>query len=133
MMSIEDNKRVVQTVFEKFGTGDVPGLLEMITEDAEWAAPGPEVVPYFGERRGRDGALEFFKQLGSNVEFERFEPGDFVAEGDRVVVLGFERGRVRRTGKTFDNAWALVFTIRDGMVAGLRIYENTAAIASAFS
>ena len=133
MMSIEDNKRVVQIVFEKFGTGDVPGLLEMITEDAEWAAPGPEVVPYFGERRGRDGALEFFKQLGSNVEFERFEPGDFIAEGDRVVVLGFERGRVRRTGKTFDNRWALVFTIRDGMIAGLRIYENTAAIAEAFS
>ncbi|HEV7894152.1 MAG TPA: nuclear transport factor 2 family protein [Pyrinomonadaceae bacterium] len=133
MMSTEDNKRVVQQVFEKFGSGDVPGLLAMIAEDAEWAAPGPEVVPYFGERRGRDGALEFFKQLGSNVEFERFEPGDFIAEGERVVVLGFERGRVRSTGKTFDNHWALVFTVRDGMVAGLRIYENNAAIAEAFS
>ena len=131
-MSIEDNKRVVQAVFEKFGSGDVPGLLALITEDAEWSAPGPEVVPYFGERKGRDGALEFFKHLGSNVEFERFEPGDFIAEGERVVVLGFERGRVRRTGKVFDNSWALVFTIRDGMVAGLHIYDNTAAIAEAF-
>jgi ketosteroid isomerase-like protein len=133
MMSTEDNKRVVQQVFEKFGTGDVPGLLGMIAEDAEWAAPGPEVVSYFGERRGRDGALEFFKNLGSDVEFEAFEPGDFIAEGDRVVVLGRERGRVRRTGKVFDNAWALVFTVRDGMVAGFRCYENTAAIAEAFS
>lgn len=132
-MSTEDNKRVVQSVFEKFGRGDVTGLLEMIAEDAEWSAPGPEVVPYFGERRGRDGALEFFKQLGSNVEFERFEPGDFVAEGERVVALGFERGRVRRTGKAFDNHWALVFTVRGGMVAGLRIYENTSAVAEAFS
>lgn len=132
-MSTEDNKRVIQTVFEKFGRGDVPGLLEMITEDAEWAAPGPEVVPYFGVRKGREGALEFFKNLGGNVEFERFEPGAFIAEGDRVVVLGFERGRVRGTGKTFDNDWALVFTVRDGMVAGLRMYENTASIAEAFS
>jgi ketosteroid isomerase-like protein len=131
-MSTEENKRVVENVFEKFGRGDVPGLLALINEDAEWAAPGPEVVPYFGERRGREGALEFFKRLGENVEFESFEPGDFIAEGDRVVVLGFERGRVRRTGKAFDNAWALVFTVRGGMVAGLRIYENTAAIAEAF-
>jgi ketosteroid isomerase-like protein len=131
-MSTEENKRVVENVFEKFGRGDVPGLLALVNEDAEWAAPGPEVVPYFGERRGREGALEFFTRLGENVEFERFEPGDFIAEGDRVVVLGFERGRVRPTGKSFDNAWALVFTIRDGMVAGLRIYENTAAIAEAF-
>ena len=132
-MSTEDNKGVVRKVFEKFGSGDVPGLLEMVAEDAEWAAPGPEVVPYFGERRGREGALEFFKNLGGSVEFESFEPGDFIAEGDRVVVLGRERGRVRGTGKVFDNAWALVFTVRDGMVAGLRIYENTAAIAEAFS
>jgi ketosteroid isomerase-like protein len=133
MMSIEDNKRVVQTVFEKFGQGDVPGLLALIAEDAEWAAPGPEVVPYFGERKGRDGALEFFKNLGADVEFESFEPGDFIAEGDRVVALGRERGRVRRTGKVFDNRWALVFTVRDGTVAGFRCYENNAAIAEAFS
>jgi ketosteroid isomerase-like protein len=132
-MSTEENKRVVQTVFEMFGRGDVPGLLELITDDAEWAAPGPESVPYFGERRGREGALEFFKNLGSSVEFESFEPGDLIAEGDRVVALGRERGRVRSTGKVFDNAWALVFTIREGKVAGFRCYENTAAIAGAFS
>jgi ketosteroid isomerase-like protein len=133
MMSTEDNKRVVRRVFEKFGSGDVPGLLEMISEDAEWAAPGPEVVPYFGERKGREGALEFFKNLGFDVEFELFEPGEFIAEGDRVVVLGRERGRVRRTGKVFENRWALVFTVRGGMVAGFRIYENNAAVAEAFS
>jgi ketosteroid isomerase-like protein len=132
MMSTEENKRIVQTVFEMFGRGDVPGLLALVTEDAEWAAPGPETVSYFGERRGPEGALEFFKNLGADVEFESFEPGDFIAEGDRVVVLGSERGRVRRTGKTFDNRWALVFTILEGKVAGFRCYENTAAIAEAF-
>jgi ketosteroid isomerase-like protein len=132
-MSTEENKRVVQTVFEMFGRGDVPGLLELITDDAEWAAPGPESVSYFGERSGREGALEFFKNLGSSVEFESFEPGDLIAEGDRVVALGSERGRVRSTGKVFDNRWALVFTIREGKVAGFRCYENTAAIAEAFS
>jgi ketosteroid isomerase-like protein len=132
-MSTEVNKRVVQAVFEMFGRGDVPGLLAIIAEDAEWAAPGPETVPYFGERTGREGALEFFRNLGENVEFESFEPGDLIAEGDRVVALGRERGRVRSTGKTFDNRWALVFTIREGMIAGFRCYENTAAIAEAFS
>lgn len=132
-MSVEENKRVVQSVFEAFGRGDVPALLALIDEEAEWVAPGPDSVPYFGERRGREGAAEFFKHLGSDVEFESFEPGDFIAEGERVVVLGRERGRVRRTGKRFDNDWALVFTVRGGRVAGFRIYENTAAIAGAFA
>jgi uncharacterized protein len=60
-------------------------------------------------------------------------PGAFIAEGDRVVVLGRERGRVKGTGKTFDNDWALVFTFGGGKVTGFQCYENTAAIAEAFS
>ncbi len=133
MMSTEENKRVVQSIFEAFGRGDIPGVLAHVAEDAEWVAPGPSGVPYFGERRGHGGATEFFVQLGTSVEFERFEPGAFVAEGDLVVVLGHERGRVRATGKTFDNDWALVFRLGGGKVTSFRIYENTAAIAEAFA
>ncbi len=132
-MSAEENKRTVQSIFEAFGRGDIPGVLEHVSEDASWRAPGPDAVPYFGERRGHAGATEFFVQLGTNVDFEHFEPVAFVAEGDRVVVLGRERGRVKGTGKSFDNEWALVFTFDGGKVSGFQCYENTAAIAEAFS
>ncbi|HEY0173418.1 MAG TPA: nuclear transport factor 2 family protein [Pyrinomonadaceae bacterium] len=131
-MSAEENKRVVQSIFEAFGRGDIPGVLTHLSEDVTWKAPGPEVVSYFGDRRGHAGATEFFVQLGTNVDFEYFEPGVFVAEGDRVVALGRERGKVKATGKTFDNEWALVFTFAGGKVTDFRIYENTAAIAEAF-
>jgi ketosteroid isomerase-like protein len=133
-MSTEENKRVVQSIFEAFGRGDVPGVLAHLAEDVEWRAPGPSAVPYLGERRGHGGATEFFVQLGTNVDFDYFEPGVFVAEGDRVVALGRERGRVKGTGKTFDNEWALVFTFGGGggKVTGFQLYENTAAVAEAF-
>jgi ketosteroid isomerase-like protein len=132
-MSAEENKRTVQSIFEAFGRGDIPGVLGHLSEDVTWKAPGPEVIPYFGDRRGHAGATEFFVQLGTNVDFEHFEPAAFVAEGDKVVVLGRERGRVKRTGKSFDNDWALVFTFGGGKVTGFQCYENTAAIAEAFS
>ena len=131
-MSAEENKRVVQSIFEAFGRGDVPAVLSHLSEDVTWEAPGPEVVSYFGDRRGHAGATEFFVQLGTNVDFEHFEPGVFVAEGDRVVALGRERGKVKATGKTFDNEWALVFTFGGGKVIDFQLYENTAAIAEAF-
>lgn len=131
-MSAEENKRAVQAIFEAFGRGDVPGVLAQLSEDVTWKAPGPEVVSYFGDRRGHAGATEFFVQLGTNVDFEYFEPGVFVAEGDRVVALGRERGKVKATGKSFDNEWALVFTFADGKVTDFQIYENTSAIAEAF-
>lgn len=133
-MSAEENKKTVQSIFEAFGRGDIPAVLEHVSEDATWKAPGPSVVSYFGDRRGHEGATEFFVQLGTNVDFEHFTPGVFVAEGDKVVVLGSERGHVKGTGKTFDNDWALVFTFGDGgKVTGFQCYENTAAIAEAFS
>lgn len=133
-MSAEENKRTVQSIFEAFGRGDIPAVLEHVAEDATWKAPGPSVVSYFGDRRGHAGATEFFVQLGTSVDFERFEPRAFVAEGDKVVALGSERGRVKETGKTFDNDWALVFTFDgSGKVTGFQCYEDTAAIAEAFS
>jgi len=132
-MSAEENKRNVRSIFEAFGRGDIPGVLEHVSEDVTWKAPGPDVVTYFGDRRGHAGATEFFVQLGTSVDFEHFAPGAFIAEGDRVVVLGRERGRVKGTGKTFDNDWALVFTFGGGKVTGFQCYENTAAIAEAFS
>jgi hypothetical protein len=132
-MSAEENKRTVQAIFEAFGRGDVPGVLAHLAEDVEWKAPGPSAVPYLGERSGHSGATEFFVQLGTNVEFEYFEPGAFIAEADRVVALGRERGRVRGTGKSFDNEWALVFTLAGGKVTNFQLYENTASVAEAFS
>ena len=131
-MSAEENKRVVQTVFEAFGRGDIPGVLELVAEDAVWDAPGPQVVPFYGERRGREGAREFFVRLGSNVDFESFEVGEFIAEGENVVVTGRERGRAKTTGKTYQMAWVLLFKVRGGKVAHFHCYDNTDAVAEAF-
>jgi ketosteroid isomerase-like protein len=131
-MSEQDNLRVVRGLFESFGRGDVPGILRLLDEDVDWHIKGPAVVPYFGPRRGHEGALDFFGKLGTAVEFERFAPEDFLAGGDKVVVTGGERGRVRATGKSFDNDWAMVFTLRDGKITRFRSHEDTAAVAEAF-
>jgi len=131
-MSEQENLRTVQNLFECFGRGDVPGLLRLLSEDVDWHIKGPEVVPYFGPRNGHEGALDFFGKLGTSVEFERFAPETFLAGGEQVVVIGGERGRVRATGKSFDNDWAMVFTLRDGKITKFRSYEDTAAVAEAF-
>ena len=132
-MSEQDNQRVVQSVYEAFGRGDAAGVLAACAEDINWNIHGPEVVPYFGLRRGHQGVTEFLTQIGGAVEFEDFQVREYVPYGDRVIVLGHERGRVRATGKTFNNEWAMTFTLRDGKVTDLSSYEDTAAVAEAFS
>jgi ketosteroid isomerase-like protein len=132
-MSAEENRSIVRQIFEAFGRGDLPGVLEHVSEDVVWDAPGPSAVPFYGRRRGHEGATEFFTQLGSNVEFEKFEVREFIAEGESVVVTGTERGRVRGTGKIYEQDWVLLFKVRGGKVASFHCYDETAAVAQAFS
>ncbi len=131
-MSEQENQRVVQSIYEAFGRGDAAGVLAACAEDVRWSFPPSEAVPYFGERRGHEGVVDFLTRIGGAVEFEEFEVKEMVPAGDRVFVLGRERGRVRATGKGFENEWAMIYTLRDGKVAELRSYEDTAAVAGAF-
>src|SRR2546430_1542282 len=82
---------------------------------------------YAGKRRGKAGAAEFFRILATELQFERFQLDDIIAEADKVVVLGTERQRVKATGKSVDNDWAMVFTLRDGKIVKFRAYEDSYA------
>jgi len=132
-MSEQENQRVVQSIYEAFGRGDAAGVLAACAEDVRWGFPLSEAVPYFGERRGHDGVIDFLTRIGGAVEFEEFEVREIIPKGNRVFAVGRERGRVRATGKTFENEWLMSYTLRDGKVTELRSYEDTAAVAGAFS
>ena len=131
-MSDQTNVEAVQQGYAAFGRGDIPALLSLMTDDVEWSLQGPSVIPWAGPRRGREGVSEFFSLLGQLLEFEQFEPREFVAQGDTVVVLGYERSLVKPTGRTFEQEWAHVYTLRDGKIAKGRFIEDTAAQVVAF-
>ena len=130
----EENVRIVQEAYAAFGRGDIPAVLNLLTGDVEWVVPGPpDRLPHVGTFRGREDVERFFALLGQAVEHEQFEPRDFVAGGQGVVALGSERARARATGRSYENEWAMVFVLREGRIAKLRVYEDTAALVDAFS
>ena len=131
-IGVRTNVEVVQETYEAVGRGDIPALLDLLTDDVEWTFQGPSLIPFAGTRRGREGVAEFFSLVRGNLEFERFEPREFVAQGDTVVVLGFERSLVKPTGRTFEQEWAHVYKLRDGRVAEFLALEDTEAHAVAF-
>jgi ketosteroid isomerase-like protein len=132
-VEVAQNVDVVQQGYEAFGRGDIPAVLELLTEDVEWTEQGPSVIPFAGTFRGREGIAEFFTLLDETLEFEQFEPRKFVGQGDTVVVVGYERGLVKPTGRTFEHEWAHVYTLRDGKIATGLFLEDTAALVDALS
>ena len=85
-------------------------------------------MPTAGVRRGREQVAEFFKALDQVFEIQRFEPKQFIAQGEQVVVLGDDTAKVKVTGKVLTEEWAHAFTIRDGKITAFREYIDTAEV-----
>jgi ketosteroid isomerase-like protein len=77
----------VKEIYEAFGRGDVPAILDKLDESVEWETQIPvEGVPWLQTRRGRDNIAGFFESLAP-LEFKKFEPNTFFESGDKVFVL----------------------------------------------
>jgi len=118
---------VVREALARFAANDVEGLLKLLDDDVEWQEPDTGGrLPWSGYYRGKSGVLIWLQALGA-VDDLKIEPREFLADGDRVVVLARETGRMRATGRAFDSDLALVFTVAGGRITAMRVFANTAA------
>jgi uncharacterized protein len=129
-MSIEENIQVVKNFFAAMGSGDKQRLLSLVTEDIEWIIPG-EDWPLAGTHRRHAGLAEVLQKASDEVETTFPEPPEFVAQGDRVLAVGFATGRIKATNRTFKDDWAFAITVRNGKVKTIREYIDTQALARA--
>lgn len=129
----EDNLSVVRRGYEAFGRGDINGLLELFDDQIRWVTPGPPALRTSGQRTGRQAVAEFFAAVNEVHDIQRFQPKEFIAQGDRIVVLGDETTRVKATGNVVELDWVHVFTMRNGKVAAFQEFFDTAAVVAAMS
>ncbi|HUN64165.1 MAG TPA: hypothetical protein VMU53_19345 [Candidatus Sulfotelmatobacter sp.] len=66
------------------------------------------------------------------MEISFLAPREFVAQGDRVLVVGFTSGRVKATNRAFEDHWVFAFTVGNGKVTNIREYIDTLALARGF-
>ena len=128
-MSTEKNVQTVKDFFAAIGRGDKEGLLALIAEDIEWIIPG-EDWPLAGTHRGHAGLADLLQTASKSIETST-EPRDFVTQGDRVLVVGFAKGKIKATNKTFEDHFVFAITVRDGKLTNIREYIDTQALARA--
>ena len=129
-MSIEKNVQIVKDFFAAMGRGDKQGLLALSAEYIEWIIPG-EDWPLAGTHRGHAGLENLLQQANETVETAFPEAPEFVAQGDRVLVVGFATGRIKATNRTFEDDWVFAITVRDGKLTRIQEYIDTQALARA--
>lgn len=128
-MGTEKNVQTVKDFFAAIGRGDKKGLLALVAEDIEWIIPGKD-WPLAGTYRGHAGLSDLLETAARSIETSP-EPREFVAQGDRVLVVGFAKGRIKATSKTFEDDWIFAITVQDGKLTSIREYVDTQALALA--
>ena len=58
---------LVKRGFERFLAGDVPGFVELVSDDVQWDHSGPAGVPFNRLYEGRAGVVDFFKAVSRRV------------------------------------------------------------------
>ncbi len=129
-MSIQKNVQIVKDFFAAMGGSDRQGLLALCAEDIEWIIPG-EDWPMAGTHRGHAGLADLLQRTSKNMETSFPKPPEFVAQGDRVLVVGFATGRIKATNRTFKDHWVFDITVRNGKLTNVREYVDTQALARA--
>jgi uncharacterized protein len=129
-MSIQENVQVVKDFFAAMSRGDRQGVLTLSAPDIEWIIPG-EDWPLAGTHRGHAGLAALLQKASDTLETSYPAPPEFVAQGDRVLVIGVTNGRVVSTKRPLEDHWVFAITVRDGKLTNIREYIDTQALARA--
>jgi ketosteroid isomerase-like protein len=81
------NIDTVKQMYEAFGRGDVPAILDKLDENVEWDTDfDSPAAPWLEPRRGRENIPGFFEAVAT-MQITKFEPHTWGADGNKVVVV----------------------------------------------
>jgi len=127
-MNEPENTKLAGQMYETFNAGDIESFLNLFSDDVVWQSPEIENVPLNGKLSGRENLAGFISSLDDYEEFLKMEPTEFIAQADKVVVLGNFLCRSKTTNKQYSTDFAHIVTVADGKIASFyEFFDNAAA------
>ncbi|MCE9622694.1 MAG: nuclear transport factor 2 family protein [Actinomycetia bacterium] len=130
-MSEEQNIAAVTKIYEAFGKGDIPYIIDQLTDDVRWFSHVDAVAPTSGDWSGKAKVPGFFQAIVATGEVTAFVPTEFVAQGDTVVSTGDFGFVAAKTGKSVNSKWIFIWKFRGGKVCSYEQFHD-GALANAF-
>jgi ketosteroid isomerase-like protein len=122
-----ENVALVRRFEDCVGRADFPGALECITPDFEldWSN---SIGPSIGVYQGEDGLRRFWQEL--HEVWDHFTPHaeEFLdCPPDRLITVDVVRGRGKGSGIDMEAHGAILWTIRDAKIAGMKMFQGKEA------
>ncbi|MDL5205528.1 nuclear transport factor 2 family protein [Streptomyces sp. ALI-76-A] len=134
-------RAVVGELLARIGAGDPERIAELYAERTDWRLNWPEdehgraATPWIRHRATRADAAAHFRDLAAHhvagQDATRIER--ILVDGADAVVLGEIRQTAAATGRPYRARFALHLTVEDGLIVRHHVYEDSLAVARAFT
>ena len=123
-----DNVNLVKNLYDAFGRGDIPTVLDAMSPDIHWhSAESNPYMPSGEAWVGPDAILNnLFVRLGAEWDAFSVLPKSFHDAGDSVIVEARYSGTYKATGKSMDTQVCHVWDVKDGKATRFQQYLDTA-------
>jgi ketosteroid isomerase-like protein len=127
----EANKELVREFFRVFSTGKVQDILALMTDDASWWVSGS--LEGFSGQKTKAELAEVLTLVGElYVEGALpLSPSTLAADGQLVFAEASGRAELKN-GRVYEPRSAFLFTVADGLIAGVKEYIDTLHSADVF-
>lgn len=122
-MGAQENKHTAEAAYEAFARGDAEGAMRDIDDAIDWTVRGHSALT--GKYKGKQEVGKLWAQL--MTKGFRTQPHDFIAEGDKVVVLA----TVQLDGESGESADVLTSNA-DGKLIAFESLGDESILDSAF-
>jgi len=120
-MTTSANQLLVTEYLRRMEGNDFIAALELTHDDARFWMPGPGSL-------NKQELLVFFQQVGPLIKSMAFTLHGITEQGERLAVEASGRGELAN-GKVYLNDYHFLFLVRDGKIALLKEYADTAPAA----
>ncbi len=133
-MQEQQNIDLVRKLYDAFSKGDIQTIVDHLADQLIWRFDAPSVIPYGGDHSTPDEVRKgFFGPLASTQKDYALTTDEFIAQDDKVIMVGSYGATVIATGKRFDLPLVHVWSIQNGKVKRFVNFTDTARAAEAYT
>jgi uncharacterized protein len=128
---MNQNVAIVNRIYEAFGKGDIPSIIECLSDHVQWEqwadnSAQKAGVPWMQPRKGKDGAFEFFRVVGE-LDIKDFQILSVLANSNQVAVEFIIEANIPSTGGHYRDEEMHLWTFDEqDKIIRLRHYTDTA-------
>lgn len=119
--------KTVEKMFAAFVSGNLEKFRETVSDDTLWIYHGTTEIPK-SKFEGKDSATKFMRNIFTRTDMLKFEPLQYICEGNMVVVIGHEHQRVKSSGKELKQKWVQIYTVENNLITRMEEFAASEVV-----